>query len=145
MTETRRRTFIDICRGQLTPSDQSNVNRYTVLLFVWMLVFLGATFVITNEVVRGGALGWLVALMPSAFGIIAALAYMRFLREADELVRAIELRALALAVGAGFAIWPAYTLLGRLGVPVDAWSEVPIMAMIGAYVFGVLAGRRHYA
>jgi hypothetical protein len=145
MTETIRRSFLAGCTGDLTPRDRRNQMQYIALLFSWMVVYLLSTYAIVNEMVAAGPLAWLVAVLPSILAAAAMLAYIRFLREGDELLRAIHLRALALALGVGFVIWPAYQLLGRLGISLDAWNDLPIMAMIITYTAAAVLGQRHYA
>jgi hypothetical protein len=135
--------YDDDCAGE-TPRDRRNRRRYTLLLAVWALAFLSSTFLIASDVVTVGPLRWVAACVPSIFAIIAVIAYWRYLREADELAGAIQLKALAFAVSAGFIVWPAFELLAESGVPIDDWPNLTMLTMIGFYVFGVALGRRHY-
>ena len=76
------------------------------------------------------------------------LAFRRFLREADELQRRIQLEALALGFGAAVVGAAAYRLLERAGATdVSDVSDVSDVIMILAvgYSVGVIAGQRRYA
>lgn len=127
-----------------TPRDRRNQRRYTVLLAAWAVVYLVSTYLIATERVVSGPLGWVVAGLSSVFAVFAVLAYWRYLREADELARAIELQALAIAVCSGFIVWPALDLAGELGVPTQALPDPIVLVMIGSYAVGTILGRRRY-
>ncbi len=51
---------------------------------------------------------------------------------------------MALAVGAGFIVCPAYRLIERSGVAFGEWSDVPILIMIACYATATLVSRRRY-
>ena len=70
------------------------------------------------------------------------LAFRRFLREADELQRRIQLEALALGFGAAVVGAAAYRLLERAGAT-DVSDVIMILAV--GYSVGVIAGQRRYA
>jgi hypothetical protein len=84
-------------------------------------------------------------LFSTAFGLGMGLAYRRFLREADELLRKIELEALALAVGVGVVGGFAYTTLARAGIVAEADVLVLVVAMVLTYGIAVIVGQRRYA
>ncbi len=90
------------------------------------------------------SVAWIVALLPSIVATFAVFAYWRYLREADELSRAIEVKALALAVTVGFVVWPAIELLEASGVPLKVGSSLTALVMIVSYSVGVVAARKHY-
>lgn len=75
--------------------------------------------------------GWLVS-----FG--------RFLRQADELQRSIQLQALALGFGVGLFAGFGYRLLEGLGVPPATTSDISVF-MAFFYFVGLWLGRRRYA
>jgi hypothetical protein len=129
--------------GGTTPRDKRNLKRYVGLMFLWAVVYVGSNFVLRGAYVEPVPLRWLIALMPSIFGAIAVSAYWRYLREADELMRAIELKALALAVSVGFIVLPAVELI-KAGVPLEFDLNVTMLVMAGFYSFGVVKGRKDY-
>jgi len=94
-----------------TLRDRRSRRRYTLLLAAWATVYLLSSFLITNVTLDPVSVAWIVALLPSIVATFAVFAYWRYLREADELSRAIEVKALALAVTVGFVVWPAIELL----------------------------------
>ena len=73
----------------------------------------------------------------------ALLALGRFLREADELQRTIQLQALALGFGAGFFALPGYRIFERLGAPAADIADFT-MVMAFFYVIGAFLGWRRY-
>ena len=84
------------------------------------------------------SVAWIVALLPSIVATFAVFAYWRYLREADELSRAIEVKALALAVTVGFVVWPAIELLEASGVPLKVGSSLTALVMIVSYSIATL-------
>jgi hypothetical protein len=127
----------------VTPRDSRNIKRYIALKALWALAFILSTFVLQMELIEPVALRWLIAFIPSAFAAIAARAYWRYLTQMDELLRAIELKALALSVAAGVVVWPAVFLL-EVGVPLELDVPVVLLVMTGVYVFGLARGRMAY-
>lgn len=145
MEETRRSPWqhFAACRN-LTSADRRNANIATAVLFVWGLGFVGASLLLRREVVPAGALAYLTALVPTALGIFAVLAYIRFLRHADELHRKIQLEALALGFGAGFVATFAFELLEAAGLD-RADVSSPFSVMVIFYFLGLSIGSRRYA
>jgi hypothetical protein len=126
-----------------TPRDDRNVKRYIGLNLIWALVFIGCTLALARESLEPGPLRWLLAFVPSVFAGLSARAYWRYVNGMDELLRTIELKALALAIIAGFIVWPAVFLL-ELGVPLDLDVPVVLLVMTGVYVAALARGRMAY-
>lgn len=101
------------------------------VIFLCALVF---------EYVASPPLRWLLVFLPSVFACLAARAYWRYLNQMDELLRTIELKALALAVAAGFVAWPMVELLEN-GMQREVPVPVVLLVMTGFYVFGLARGR----
>jgi hypothetical protein len=124
--------------------NQLAVLRWSILLAVGLL---GSVFVLRQGYGAGAALKWAIAAVPIALVIPWLLSQLRFLREADELVRRIQLEGLAVGFWAAFAFGIVYTVLGRTGIPrLDPGSGLPLMvAVLGlGYAFGrVLASKRY--
>lgn len=132
------------CLSGSTPRDGRNRRRYTTLLAVWAALFLLGTWLVASQPDTASALVWSVVGLQSVAAILAALAYWHFLEHADELARAIELRALALSVCVGFVAWPLVELLARAGFAVHRWPNPTVLTMIACYCLAVTLGRRHY-
>jgi hypothetical protein len=124
-------------------------NQRLVVLWslVWMSSWVGVTWALTSGWLASGAPGIVAAIVSSSLGIGTALAYWRFVKEADEVLRRIELEALALAFGVGVVGGLAYWLLERSGAVPVAKSDL-LYVLAGTcltYSAGVLLGKRRYA
>lgn len=81
--------------------------------------------------------------LPTVLMFFVLNAYYRFLREADEVQRSIQLNALALGFGGGWLVIPALTLFEKLRVPyLDQGDAFVVMA--GLYIVGVVIGWKRY-
>lgn len=132
--------------------DRRNQRRILGWSLGWALTFLAAVFVIkkTAWLADGswppeGLWAAFAAMVPTALGIAAALAYRRFLRETDELRRKIELEALALAYSVGVVGGLTYWLLEVAGFVGKADVAFLVVLMLLAHPLGVVIGRRRYA
>ena len=142
MEETRR-SFWKIC--DLTERDRRNQWRFVVWSLAWTIAWVVASLAITHEWVGKGTPQLVIALLPTVLGVGMLLVYAKFLREADELQRKIQLDALALGFGSGVVGSVLYRLLERTGFVVDADVSNVILLMIVVYAIGVLIGQRRYA
>lgn len=124
-----------------------NQRRVRLWSLVWMSSWVAVTLALTSGWLAPGAPGIVAAVVSSSLGIGTALAYWRFLREADEVLRRIELEALALAFGVGVVGGLAYWLLERSGaVPLAKADLLYVLAgTCLTYSAGVFLGRRRYA
>ena len=71
--------------------------------------------------------------------------YRRFLREADELRRKIELDAFALAAGVGVVGAVTYRLLEQAGAIGETDPVHVVVTMVVAHTISVVVGERRYA
>ena len=132
-------------RCTLTPRDRRNQLRTVSWLFAWTV-----SWVIANAALKNGwANDWipapLFAVVPTILGIVMLFAYWRFLREADELQRKIQLESLAVGFGAGVVGGYTIHLLSRAGVLTSVEiSEVAAFMMV-VYAIATLVGERRYA
>lgn len=133
--------------GMRDPSPASRARRRELRLagacFVWAVCFAGARLLLRHGVLEGGVLPWLVAAVPTAAGAGLLIAFLRYLRDLDELQRAIQIEALALGFGGGFLAVCAYLTFVPLGAPlVDAHQLLAVMPVL--YALATLAGRLRY-
>ena len=141
--ETEKSPFWKTCA--LTPQDQRNQRRALLWLFVWTVVWLAVSFGIEDGWLAAGALTMTAVVAATLFGIAMMLAYWRFVSQADELHRKIQLDALALGFGTGVVGTITYRLLEDAGA-VSAADVADIAAiMMVAYAIGVVVGMRRYA
>lgn len=142
IVEERPPSFWALCRGA-TARDRRNNRRLNAWLFAWAVAFVGATWALVEWPERLGALGWLVAVVPTVLGVAALLAYVRFLRQADELLRRISLEGLALGFGCGWLFMTGWRLLEHAGAPkLDV--DDGLLVMIVAFVAGQWLGWKRY-
>ena len=117
--------------------------RFAGMTLAWAISFTGCTFLIKSDLLPGGPIPWVVAALPSVAAVIVLIAYVRFLRQADELQRIIQLQALAVGFGGGFFAICGYSLFELLGAP--ATDNVDIMTLMPLfYVLGMLIGWTRY-
>ena len=129
----------------VTERDRRNQQTAVVWLFFWTVSWVAALIGIREGWVPAGALTMAVALLPTALGLAMILAYWKFLRHADELLRKIHLEALALGFGAGVVGAVAIHLLEETGAvgATDVTDVIVVMAVV--YVLSVVLGTRRYA
>ena len=130
------------CSDLFTPRDTRNVR----IINVWGLAML-AFFVVGSLLVSRGMVpkpvGWSLAIATLICGIGTLRAYIIFLREADELLRKIQVEGLALGFGVGLVFMLSYRLFERLGAPTLDSSDPLIVLMIG-WAVGQYLGIRRY-
>lgn len=134
-------------RGPAMTRNCRNQRRVVLWSLVWMSSWVAVTLALTSGWLASGAPGIVAAVVSSSLGIGTVLAYRRFLKEADEVQRRIELEALAMAFGVGVVGGFAYWLLERSGaVPIAKTDLLYVLAgMCLTYSAGVLLGKRRYA
>ena len=127
-----------------TAADRRNQTLLLAWAFAWMLSFTAAAQTLKGNLsglgleVEGWAT-WVVAILPNVLAVVVLLAYLRFLRMADELTRLIQLQGLAVGFGALFFLSMGWELIEAAGAaPLDdAQLVVPLFAMaFGQLYFG---------
>lgn len=144
MPDTNRRSILQCWRADSTPRDRRNLLLCILALGAWAVTFVGGAWLLRSDVAGVGALPWLVAALPTVFGLAAVLAYGRYLYQADDFQRMIHLTALGVGFGGGWFAVAGYRLFELLGAPrLDRGSVIMIMAAL--YVVGLFVGMRRYA
>ena len=141
--ETPRRWFHNPCHT--TERDRRNQRRVIAWSLAWTLCWVVGALAIDNGWWDAAATGVAAAALSALLGVALLLAYWRFLREADELRRKIEVEALALAFGVGLVGGISYWLLGESGIVAEAEILHVLVLMIVTHSLGILIGFRRVA
>ncbi|MDH3517474.1 MAG: hypothetical protein OEM66_00955 [Acidimicrobiia bacterium] len=142
MIEEDRPTWWDHVKAHSgTEADRRNQYRFLAWTFLWAVVFLAATLLLRNGIEAPWS--WAVAIVPIVLAIGPLASYVRFLRQADELIRMIQLEALAFGFAAGVVFATGYQLLERAGAPVIATGDTVVAMMVGFLVGQLMAIRRY--
>lgn len=114
------------------------------MCLVWALSLTGGTYLIKSDLLpTGGPISWAVAALPSVVAVFVLIEYVRFLREADELHRLIQLDALAFGFGGGFFVIVGYLQFEKFSAPTVSCTDL-LAVMPLLYVVGTLMGWRRY-
>lgn len=130
-----------------TAADRRNQYRYLIWTAGWMAVFTLAAQALKGNLGGPELSGWAataVALAPNLAALGVLRAYLRFLREADELTRLIQVQSLAIGFGAWFFWNLSWRLLEDAGFarPADDWM---LLFPLAAMAIGQLALTRRYS
>ena len=131
------------CSAELGPGDYANYRRFLLLTLAWVASLL---LTVTGLNAWGDALGpvgYAVALVPTALFLAVIWAYVRFLREADELTRKIQVQAMAVGFGAALVCLLGYPVLEKVGAP-PLDLDLLVLPMMLAYVVAVYRQQRRY-
>jgi hypothetical protein len=130
--------------GGLSELDRRNLRRYNAWALIFALGFMASIVLLaTTSLTETAVVAWTVALVPDVLGVMAVRAYVRFLREADELVRKIHLEATALGFGAGVVFILGYSAAEQAGAPELEPSIAAAFMLVMAGIGQWLAGRRY--
>lgn len=125
------------CAGS-TPQNTRNQLRFAGFTLGWALVFVGCSFVIKRDLLPEGSIRWVVAALPSVAAVFLVGAFLRFLNEADEFQRLVQLQSLAVGFGGSFFFLTGYAIFERVGAPAidfsDAAAIMPVLYAVGIFV-----------
>jgi hypothetical protein len=105
-----------LIRGQ-TEADQRNIRAIWIWCFVWAAVFFAVVTTLRALPQLQGPFAWLLAAIPIIVSILPVRAHLRFLREADEFMRKVQLEGIAIGYTAGFVFCMGYIIVERAGAP----------------------------
>jgi len=129
--------------GFYTARDARFQRRVLLWMLTFALAYVAAAAALRFRAALPAALPWLAVGAALALAFQVTRSYVQFLRGADELLRRIEIEALALGFAAGSAFAMLYPLLVRLGAPaVDGYWTALVM-MLGWAAGGWLGLRRY--
>jgi hypothetical protein len=140
---TESKPFRRVC--DVTERDRRNQRRIIVWSFVWIAAWLAVSLALSRDLLAPGTPAIALTLLTLLPGLGTILAYRRFLREADELLRKIEMEALALAFGVGIVGGFTYFLLEQAGAVAEKDLLIIPLLMIATQAVAVFIGRRRYA
>lgn len=133
-----------------TGRDMRNLLRFAGLFFLWAVSHEAVSYIQTH-VEMSMTLAWILAFVPALFGVLAILAYLKFLREADEMVRRIHLTGMAVGFGAGIFVWLGLQMPLPPGTPdkemlftLHLHKALIFLAMIVGWVAGQSIATRRY-
>lgn len=132
------RRFLTVC-GSAGSQDQRRQVRFALLCLGWALSFVAAVWLLRGDRDLPTALMALAIAFPTAVGVAAVTAYLNFLRNTDEMLRKIQLEALAIAFGVYALLSMTYPLLEAAGLLVlevgDLFAAV-LFVWGGAQLYG---------
>lgn len=132
------------CVGTMTRTDVRNLGRFNLWMMSWAVSWVAGLVVLRSAWAGNPALRWGAVALPVAMALAAILAYLRFLRDADELLRKIHLEGMAYGFGVAFVLSTAAPLVERAGAPPLPGSVLWALMVVG-WAIGQLVGRRRYA
>jgi hypothetical protein len=121
-------------RGQ-TEAEQRNIRSVWIWCFVWAAGFSAVTTALEAVPRLRGPFVWLLAMIPLALSFPLVLACLRFIREADEFMRKVQLDGIAIGFAAGFVFCMGYHALEQVGAP-----HLPMLVAIVPLGFGWAIG-----
>ena len=130
--------------GCFTPVDASNQRRFHAWLAAAMVAYIGATVATHHHELIPVSTAWLLVGACALLTAQAVRRYFLFLRRADELLRKLELEALAVGFAAGAVACLLLPLVERLGVPAPGEAETVLLAMMLGWSLGSWFGMRRY-
>lgn len=130
--------------GDLTARDARNLRRFNGAALGWMVVWMAVRFWMESEgAALGAPLSWVLVAIATLPGLPVLTAYVRFLRQGDELLRKVQLEALALGFGAGAVFMMGWRLVEKAGGP-DLDVSDPLLVMVLVWALAQWWGARRY-
>ena len=123
-----------LLRGQ-TEADDRNIKVFSLWSFLWAAGFVLVVYLVKHYPEALGPFSWVLALVPLVLVVPVMRAFLRYLREADEFTRKVQLEGIAMGFGAGFAFCMGYYTLEQFGAP-----PLPVMASILPMALGWALG-----
>ncbi len=110
-------------------------------LLAWLLSYMTATLLFKLHVVLPGGTSWIVALVPSAVGVVGIVRYLIFLYTCTGSQRRPHLLALALGFCGGAFFILGYRLIERAGAPPLDFND-PFVVMAALWAVGLFVASR---
>ena len=142
---TTTTTATEACTGLYTPRDARNMRVFNVWFVSAMVCFAATTILLAEkwDFAVPDPIGWGLTGLTVALLVMMVRSYIIFIREADELLRKVQLEALAIAFGATVVFMLGYRLCERLGAPkLDV--DDPLITMVVVFAIGQWLGMKRY-
>lgn len=120
--------------GTATPADVRNNRRMLVTTLVWVVAFLASTMVMERFGDDSFAVSSAALAVAAVAWIPVARAYLRFMRETDELTRLVHTQAMAVAFATGMLA----SLLGRFIERIASFLPGPLPATVDLFTPAVV-------
>jgi hypothetical protein len=121
-------------RGQ-TETDQRNIRAVWVWSFISSAGFAAAVIALNRIPELADPIKWLLAALPPVLGIGLVRACLRFIREADEFMRKIQVEGIAIGAGATSVFCIGYFALEQVGA-----AELPMLVALIPLTLGWALG-----
>lgn len=131
-------------RKGLPARDIKNANIANLWIFAWAISLIGISFMADRDWYSSPVIVAIGLAVHGGIGICMILAFRKFLAEADELQRKIQLDALALSVGVTILAFSISSLLAKSDVLPEMDTTGLLVAMSFGYCGGLLLGWRRY-
>jgi hypothetical protein len=121
-------------RGQ-TEAEQRNIRSVWIWCFIGAIGYCAAMVALKFSPQLPALVALALALIPVAISIPVVLACLRFIREADEFMRKVQLEGIAIGFAAGFVFCVGYRMLEHAGAP-----PLPMIVAVVPLTFGWAIG-----
>lgn len=125
-------------------TDLRNALRVMITSLVWATVFVGSSWILKADSSPTGFGAWAIVAVCVTLGVVALAAFRKYLLDADELTRKIQLEGLAFGFGAGLLFSLSYGLFHSVGAPDMSMTHAGTVLIVG-YVVGVLRAIHQYS
>lgn len=135
-------TFVG-CFVGMTARDRRNARRAYQWMFIWLASFVAIALAMRFDLLAAGVVTWAAIGGSLVLGLVTMREMVRFLREADELLRKVYLEALALGFGAAMVANFTLALIERAR---DQPFEIGdlFLVMVIFFAIGLFGGTRRY-
>ena len=124
-----------------TEADRRNQYRFLAWMAAWGISFVGGTSLTNIDGI--GVWKWVAATVSALLGLATVAAYVKFLRESDELTRKIQMEGISFAFGVGIVLTVTYQMFQWAGAPVLELSTVATVMLV-SFAFGQMNALRRY-
>jgi hypothetical protein len=123
------------CSALLREQDARNMRVFNYWTFAMAFWFAGATILLGKGFIEPQPAAWIFPIGGLLVAAFTVRSYVRFLREADELLRKVHLEGLSFGIGAAVIFMPVYRLCERLGAP-ELDSVDALFVIVLAWAWG---------
>lgn len=123
-----------LIRGQ-TEKDQRNIRAIWIWSLAWAIGLSAVVFALQFFPQLKGPVAWLLATIPIVLSVGLVNVLLRFLRDADEFMRKVQLEGIAIGYGAGAIFLMGYHVLEHVGA-----RQLPMVVAILPMALGWVVG-----